>query len=101
MLSRERTVISSSSENGPEIADSFTRSEWVTVRLMELTRPDCFKAAMMLSSSWGAGGSRFGTPPYSKMIGRAGQQSRDFKTGVLYVQQSRRFRPRGDENMIR
>ena len=70
------------------------------VRLMELTRPDCCNAAMILSSSSGDGGTRSEVPPYCTLIGRAGQQSRVFKTGVPYVQWSRRFRLRGDVNMI-
>jgi hypothetical protein len=58
----------------------------VTVRLMEETQPDCFSTVMILTSSPGAGGSRFGTPPYCKMMGRVGQQSRAFNMGVPYVQ---------------
>ena len=86
MLSPESKASSSSSESGSEIEERFSKSEPVTVRLMELTRPDCLNAAMILSSSWGAGGSRFGTPPYCMMIGRTGQQSRALSTRVPYVQ---------------
>ena len=56
------------------------------VRLMVRTRLDWFSAAMTLASSSVVGGTRSEDPPYSMLIGRAGQQSRVFKTGVPYVQ---------------
>jgi hypothetical protein len=100
MLSLECSASSSSSENGSDSTEGFRRSELVTVRLMKPTRSDCLSAAMILSSSSGAGGLRFGAPPYFTMIGRAGQQIRAFGTGVPCVQWSRRFRPRGEVNTI-
>ena len=82
MLSWVRRTSSSSSKSGSDIAKSFSMRVLVTVRLTDLTRLDCFNAATILSLSSRAGGSRFGTPPYFTMIGRAGQKSRAFRTGV-------------------
>ena len=95
-LSGDRMVSSSSSENGSEIAEIFSRSELFAVSLIELTRPDCFSAAMILTSSSGAGESILEKPPYCKTIGRTGQSSKTFKTGAPGFKWRRRFNPRGD-----
>ena len=97
--SRDRTR-SSSSENGFSIADNFSRSEFVTVRLIETTRSDCFSAVRILSSSSVDGGQGARNPPYCTTIGRVGQQFRVFSTGVLCVNNSRRCSARGDVNTI-
>jgi hypothetical protein len=62
------------------------------VRLIELTRSECFSATMILSSSSRAGERSDGAPPYCTTIGRAGQQSRVFSAGVPRAQNSRRCR---------
>ena len=64
----------------------------MTVRLIELTRSDRLSAAMTSTSSSGAGGLSARDPPYSKTIGRGGQQYKDFETGVPDEQNSRRCR---------
>ena len=59
VLSLDRRTSSSSSENGSEIAERFSRSDFVTVRLMVVGRLDCFSAAIIFSSSSRDRGSRF------------------------------------------
>jgi hypothetical protein len=91
-LSRDRRTRSSSCENGLSIADNFSRSEFVTVKLIEITRSDCFSAAMILFSSSVDGGQGARSSPYCTTTGRVGQQSRVFSTGVTVpcVKNSRR-----------
>ena len=99
-LSRDRRMSSSKSKNGHLIAYNLSRSEVVTVRLIELTRSDRSIAAMILTSSSGAGGSSARELPYSRTIGRGGQQSKVFETGVPDEQNSRRCRACWDVNTI-
>ena len=82
-LSQDRRTCASSPESGSVIMGSFSMSKLVTVRLMKLTWPDCFSAAMILSSSSRTGGPSLGNPPYFMMRQRAGQNSRAFWTGIL------------------
>ena len=91
MLSRDKRIRSSNSKNDnfKLIVYNLCRSEFVTVRLIELTRSDCLSAAMILTSSSGAGESSSREPPYTMTIGMVGQQSNVFKTGVPGVQNSR------------
>src|ERR1700761_5717920 len=93
MLFQERRTRSSSFKNGLLIAYNFATRDFETVRLREMTQSDCFSAAMILSSSSGAGGSSSGDPLYSMTIGRVvGQQSRVFYTGVPWEQNSQSCR---------
>ena len=89
-LSLDRRMRSSNSKNGLSIAYNFelSKSEVVTVSLIELTRSDRLNAAITLSSSSGDGALSARDPPYSITIGKSGQQSKVFKTGVPGIQNS-------------
>jgi len=62
-FSWDRRTSFSNSENGSWIADNLARSGLVAVRLIEITRSESLSAAMILSSSSGAGGPIIGDPP--------------------------------------
>ena len=101
-LSCDRRIRSSNSKNGLSTASRYnlSRSVAVTVRLIELTRSDRLSAVMILTSSSGDGGSSARELPYSRTIGRGGQQSKVFETGVPNEQNSRRCRACWDVNTI-
>ena len=94
-LSRGLSVSDSSDGNDSCISgDNFVKSELPTVSSISHTRPRYWSAAMMFSSSsrdvCGCGWLRLIVSLYRMAIGRGGQQSRVFLTGVPYVQKSRR-----------
>ena len=91
-LFRGRSISDSSDGNGfCNSGVNFANSELPTASSTSHTRSWCCRAAMMLSSSSSAdGGLRPIGSLYRMTMGRGGQQSRVFMTGVPYVHKSRR-----------
>jgi hypothetical protein len=102
-LSRRLSVSDSSDGNGSCISgNNFVKSEPPTVSSISHTRSRCWRAAMMFSSSSGDACGCVGPTVslYRMTMGRSGQQSRVFLTGVPYVQKSRRSSLCGEANTI-
>ena len=97
LFSRGRSVSDSSDGNGfCSSGDSFAKSELPTVRSTSHMRSRWCRAAMILSPSSSSSSSGDGdlspivSSLYRMTMGRGGQQSRVFLTGVPYVHKSRR-----------